>query len=212
MAPGVRRFALTAHIAGSVGWLGAVAAFFILSIAGLTSRNPDTVRSAYVAMNLLGQFIIVPLSFAAVLTGLIQALGTSWGLFRYYWVVMKLALTIVATALLLLHQFTAVASAAQRASATPPGMLPNLGGLGTQLVVDAGLAILVLLVNTTLSVFKPWERTPYGQRSEVLATGGAEIRPPPMPLGLKIILTIVGLIVAAIAVVHLAGGGLHHHG
>ena len=84
MTPGVRNFALTAHVASSVGWLGAVAGFLVLSIAGLTSANPETVRSAYVAMNLLGQFMIVPLSLAALLTGLIQALGTQWGLVRHY--------------------------------------------------------------------------------------------------------------------------------
>ena len=39
MTPRVRKWALTAHIAFSVGWLGAVAGFLVLSIAGLTSRD-----------------------------------------------------------------------------------------------------------------------------------------------------------------------------
>src|SRR5712691_5373000 len=108
MTPALRKLSFTAHVTSSVGWLGAVASFLVLSIAGLTSQDAETVRGAYLAMNLLGQFIIVPLSLAALLTGLVQSLGTHWGLFRHYWVLVKLTLTIGATLLLLLHQFTAV--------------------------------------------------------------------------------------------------------
>jgi hypothetical protein len=164
MTPSLRKLNLTAHVTTSVGWLGAVAGFLVLSIAGLTSRNAEIVRGAYLAMNLIGQFIIVPLSLAALATGLVQALGTEWGLLRHYWILVKFLLTIGATILLLLHQFTAVAEAARRVSWAAPGTLPEVDRLGLQLVSDAGLALLVLLVITTLSVFKPWGRTRYGRR------------------------------------------------
>jgi hypothetical protein len=214
MTPGVRKFALTAHVGSSVGWLGAVAAFLVLSVSGLTSERPETVRSAYVAMNLIGQFMIVPLSLAALLTGLIQALGTQWGLFRHYWVLTKFALTIVATTLLLLHQFTAVAGAARRVSQASVATLPELGGLGTQLVADAALAVLVLLVTTTLSVYKPWGRTAYGRHNDeqAAATASAIAKTrASLPTGLKIFLAVIGAIVATIIIVHLAGGGLGRH-
>ena len=214
MTPGVRNFALTAHVASSVGWLGAVAGFLVLSIAGLTSANPETVRSAYVAMNLLGQFMIVPLSLAALLTGLIQALGTQWGLVRHYWVLTKFALTVAATTLLLMHQFTAVAGAAKRVSMAAAGTLPDAGALGTQLVFDAGAAVLLLLFTTTLSVFKPWGPTRYGQRAidrEAFAVAGSAAPREPLPVGLKIFLAIIGIIVVTIVSVHLAGGGMGHH-
>jgi hypothetical protein len=48
-----------------------VASFLVLSIAGLASQDAETVRAAYVAMNLIGQFMIVPLSLAALLSGLV---------------------------------------------------------------------------------------------------------------------------------------------
>ena len=41
------------------------------------------------------------MAFASLLTGLIQSLGTPWGLFRHYRVVVKLLLTVFATAVLL---------------------------------------------------------------------------------------------------------------
>jgi hypothetical protein len=213
MTAGIRKLALTAHVGSSVGWLGAVAAFLVLSIAGLASADAEMVRAAYLAMNLIGEFMIVPLSLAALLTGLVQSLGTHWGLFKHYWVLTKFALTLVATTLLLLHQFTAVAGAAQRVSVTPARILPQVGGLGTQLVVDAALGLLVLIVTMTLSVYKPWGRTAYGRR---VAEQTAAVPPvidrvlEPMAIGLKVFIGIIGAILATIVVIHLAGGGLSH--
>lgn len=68
-------------VVSSVGLLGAIASFLALAIAGVTSQNAPTVRAAYLAMELTARFVIVPLAFASLLTGLIQSLGTPWGLF-----------------------------------------------------------------------------------------------------------------------------------
>ena len=99
MTASPRKLCLTTHVLSSVGWFGAVAAFLVLSIAGLTSGEAGIVRGAYLSMNLIGEFMIVPLSFAALLTGLVVSLGSHWGLFRHYWVLMKFTLTIGATIL-----------------------------------------------------------------------------------------------------------------
>jgi hypothetical protein len=212
MTPRVRKLALTAHVASSVGWMGAVVAFLALSIAGVTSRDADVVRSVYLAMNLVGESVVVPLGIASLLTGLIQSLGTPWGLFRYYWVTVKFALTIGATSLLLLHQFTAVAGAAKRVSATAAGTLPEVGHLGTQLVGDATLAVVVLLLNTLLSIYKPWGKTSYGRRPEE-STPGTEgnVMQAPRPGRLRNVLLVLALVLGLI-MLHFSCGPGHHHG
>src|SRR5262245_12172986 len=166
MPPRLRKLVLAAHISFSVGWLGAVVSFFSLSIAGLTSADADLVRSAYLSMNLIGSFIIVPLSLAALATGLAQALGSPWGLVRHYWVLVKFTLAVFAGTALLIHQFTAVAEAAKLVSDTAPGTARSaeLGQVGMQLAAASGFAMLVLLTATTLAVYKPWGLTPYGRR------------------------------------------------
>src|SRR5438128_1395775 len=116
MTPVLRKLTVTAHVTFSVGWLGAVAAFLALSIVGLTSRDAEVVRGAYLSMDLISRFVIIPMCFAALATGLLQALGTPWGLFRYYWIVMKFGLAIFATFALLMHQFGVMAVAAKRVS------------------------------------------------------------------------------------------------
>src|SRR5919197_1787040 len=103
MGPRLHKVALTAHVTSSVGWLGSVAGFLVLAITGVTSQDSEMVRAAYLAMELVAWYVIVPLSLASLLTGLVQALGTKWGLFRHYWIVFKLIINLAATLLLLVH-------------------------------------------------------------------------------------------------------------
>lgn len=213
MTPRVRRVALTAHITFSVGWLGAVAGFLVLSIAGLTSRDAEIVRGAYLAMDMVGRFVIVPMSLAALVTGLLQALGTEWGVFRHYWVLVKFIMTVFATFLLLLHQLTAVAGAARRVSASAPGTWPDVGRLGTQLISDAALGLLALLAITTLSVYKPWGLTRYGWRKQLERLPDSRHEAAiGLSFGLKICLTAIGAIVVGFVVIHLTGHGPGSHG
>jgi hypothetical protein len=211
MTPRLRRLVLTAHITFSVGWLGAVAGFLVLAIAGLTSHDAEMVRGAYLAMDLLYRFIIVPVGLTALLIGLVQALGTQWGLFRHYWILVKFLLTVGAGFLMLLHVI-AVLKAANRVSAAAPGTLPSaeLGSLGTQLVADSGLALLVLLATTALSVYKPWGMTRYGRRKQHDETGVRPDRESTTLWGPYVLLGIFGLALLFVGL-HLTGHGLGGH-
>src|SRR5437899_2269732 len=103
MTKGLRKLILTAHVTSSVGWMGAVACFLALAIAGLAGREDHAVRAAYVAMKMTTWAVIVPLCLASLLTGLIESLATPWGLLQHYWVLAKLVLTALATVVLLVH-------------------------------------------------------------------------------------------------------------
>jgi len=208
MTSGLRKFALTAHVTSSVGWLGAVAGFLALAVAGLTSQDAQMVRAAYRAMDLTGWFVIVPLSLASLLTGLVQALGTTWGLFRHYWVLLKFLINILATFLLLLHMRPTTYLAGVAAETTLSSA--DLRGLRIQLVADAGAALLALLVATTLSVYKPRGMTPYGRRKQqeqdVASDRGSSNITPRWVYVLGIIVVVLLFVVR-----HLTHGGLHGH-
>ena len=159
MSPSLRKFALTLHVTSSVGLLGTIAAFLTLSIVGLTSLDDQMLRAAYLAMNVIARFAIVPLAFAALLTGLIQSLGTSWGLFRHYWVLIKLLLTAFATTILLIKM--ALISEAARLALETVLQHGELRAAGLQLMVHAAGGLCVLLLPTVLSIYKPQGRTRY---------------------------------------------------
>ena len=163
LTPRLRKLALTTHVTASVGWLGAVVAFLALSVAGLTSQDPQTVQGAYLVMELTGRVVLVPLSLASLATGLVCSLGSAWGLFRHYWVLFKLVINVVATIVLLLYMQTLAALGEVAAATALSGT--GLGGLrDPSPVLHAVAALLLLLVATTLAIYKPRGMTRYGQR------------------------------------------------
>jgi hypothetical protein len=202
---------LTLHIVTSVGWVGAVAAFLALALAGLTSSNEQLVRASYIAMDLTYRSVVVPLGLASLMTGIVSSLGTEWGLVRHYWVLVKLLITIPAVFLMLVH----VRPVKQMAQAAATDTLSGVGPaeLPIQLVAYAATALLALLVATALSTYKPRGKTPYAtrelhepgmphQRSIAAAGGGPSA-------GFKALVTALAVIILAFATVHLAG--LHQH-
>lgn len=161
MGPGLRKFVLTVHVVVSVGWIGAVMAYTVLDLAVATSQGVDTLRASYVAMELVTMRAIVPLAFASLGTGLVVSLGTKWGLFRHYWVLVSLVLTIIAVIVLVSE--TRVISNYAAVARDPGGSDDEVRSLGNTLVHSIG-GLLVLLVVLVLNMYKPRGLTPYGER------------------------------------------------
>ena len=162
LTPRMRKAALMAHVVSSVGWLGAVGAFLALAVAGTSSGEEQTVRSAYVAMEVVAWFVILPLAFLSFATGIVQALGTQWGILRHYWVVAKLVLTIVATVVLLftMGDISALGDTARdRALAGDADRADQ-----NHLTLHSAGGLAVLLLTSALAVFKPRGLTRRGWR------------------------------------------------
>ena len=163
MGPGFRKLMLAAHIVSSVGWLGAVAAYIPLDVTAAASDDVETLRAVYVGMGLIAQWAIVPLAIAAFATGLVVSLGTPWGLFRHYWVIVSLVLTLIAVVVLLIEMQTIryYADTAANAATSPEGVR----ALGNTLGHSIGGSV-VLLVTLALNVYKPRGMTRYGWRKQ----------------------------------------------
>lgn len=225
MSSSTRKFALTVHVTVSVGVIGAIAAFLALAIVGLTGQDAQTVRGAYPAMDLIARFVIVPLAVAALLSGLIQSLGTSWGLLRHYWILAKLLLTTLAIVVLLAK--LPLVSHAARLSQQAIVPSDELHNAGLQLLVHAIAGLLILLVPTILSIYKPPGMTAYGRRTtteprssmrhlEINTNGSsmASARHGAVTVTLRraYVAGFIFVVTAAhILVLHVMGGGLHHH-
>lgn len=161
LGAGQRKVALAVHLAVSVGWVGAVAAYLALDITTVVRDDPEALRAAYHGMDLIAGSVIVPLAFASLTTGVVVSLGTRWGLFRHYWVVISLVLTMVA-AIVLVAETRTIAHLASVA-ADPTTSLEGLRRLPSTLPHSVG-GLVVLLVVLVLNVFKPQGLTRYGAR------------------------------------------------
>ncbi len=164
MPSGLRKAMLTAHVISSIGWFGAVAAFLALALTGMMSQDPEVVRAAYLVLGVTTWWVIVPLALLGLVTGIISSLFTKWGLFRYYWVLIKLVITVVATFGLLEH--TKAVNLLGGVAARTAMLGSNLAGAQRGMVTDSAAALVVLLVLTVLSMYKPRGLTPYGQRKQ----------------------------------------------
>ena len=163
MAPWTRQVILIVHLVGSLGWMGAVAAFIVLDVATVASDDAPILRAAYIGMDLVATWAIVPLAALASLTGVVLALGTKWGLFRHWWVVVTILLTVAST-LVLLVQLPVIGHRAD-AAADPATTDAELRAHGNLLLHSVG-GMAVLLVITVLNVVKPRGLTRYGWRKQ----------------------------------------------
>jgi hypothetical protein len=165
MSPSLRKFVLIVHISSSVGWIGTVLAYLVLVYIAMNRQNYQTLFSAWMAMDWIGWLAIVPLSLSSFLTGLIISLGTKWGLFRHYWVLISLGLTIFACVILVQHMQTVSFFAGIAAQLDETRVTELSNSLGSELF-HAGLGLLLLIVIQVLNVYKPRGLTPYGWRKQ----------------------------------------------
>lgn len=208
MTPNFNKLLLTSHISFSVGWFGAVAVFLVFAINGVTNTDAQLASSAYFAMELTGWYIIVPFCLASLLTGILQTLATRWGLFKHYWIVVKLILTIAATVLLLLHM-------------KPIGFLAGIAketgfngseeiSLRIQLIADSVAALFLLLATITISVYKPWGKIKTGLENNPQSNNQKNIFAGFKKRKFYFLLGTIILILLIIILKHLKNGGMGH--
>ena len=173
MSPGMRKLALTVHLILSVGWIGAVLAYLALDVFAVTSTDTEIARGSWIAMELTARYVIVPLALASLATGLIMALGTPWGLFGHYWVLISFALTVLATVVLVAHlsDISAMAAGPHSSGGQGHGSSTASGARSDFLHAGGGLVVLVFI--TALNTYKPRGLTPYGWRQHIASRGTA---------------------------------------
>jgi hypothetical protein len=159
-------------------------------------------------MELIGWYVIVPFCLASLVTGLVMSLGTPWGLFRHYWVLVKFLITIISA--LILFGFTQTLGSLGDLAADATLSMNELRNLNQSPVLHSGGGLLAILVATILAVYKPWGMTPYGRRKR----GPAVVRDygsaTSIPWRLKVLLGIIGLVLLFL-VFHLINGGPRGH-
>lgn len=147
-APAWRKPLLTAHVAASVGLIGAALVLVGLGVAGLRGADP---RTAYPAAHLVDAWVVAPLAVIALGTGVAQAVLSGWGLTTYWWVAIKLAITVASAVVVIVVLEPRLAASAEAAMAghtfTTAEFLP--------LAIAPSVAVALLVVNVALGISKP---------------------------------------------------------
>lgn len=152
-----RQAVLVLHIVSAVGWIGVDLALLPLALTGLLSDEGTTVAAAYRAVALLVPWTVPALSVAILGTGVLLGLGTKWGLVRYRWVLVKLAISLALTALVFVALLPGVLALEVPSGATGDEVRAALEDPALFLYppIVSGSALTLAVV---LSVVKPWGR------------------------------------------------------
>jgi hypothetical protein len=156
-----RRLLLALHLGCSIGWIGAVCAYLALAFAVPAAGDPEVVRAAWIGMDLVGWYAVLPLAGGALLTGVVLGVVTKWGLLRHYWVVISLLGTALLTSVLVFHMPDVSAQADIARAANDEHLLTMRSD-----IAHAVTGLVLLLGILVLNIFKPKGLTRYGWRKE----------------------------------------------
>ncbi|MGH3827006.1 MAG: hypothetical protein ACRDQX_07510 [Pseudonocardiaceae bacterium] len=149
----VRAVVLTVHVVMSVGWLGIDGALVALEGTGMATVHPAARAGMATATAVIVCWVLVPVVFLALVSGLVLALSTHWGLARHWWVLVKSGIAAVLVAAGLAFLVPAL-----------PAILAGGGAPATAAtLIGKVVALVLLLAATGLSVIKPWGRTSRGR-------------------------------------------------
>jgi len=151
-----RRVVLISHIASAGAWLGVDVAMAVLIFTAKLTDDLQVRASCLRVLELVTVWPLLTCGLICLASGVLLGLGSKWGLVRYWWVLIKLALNLVLTVLVLVLLQGEVTEQARRAGMVLDGQLVpfDLSKLTFPPIVSPTL----LLVATILSVVKPWGR------------------------------------------------------
>ncbi|WP_022919165.1 hypothetical protein [Ruania albidiflava] len=166
LRPPLRKAVLVAHLLSAGAWVGIDVIVAVLVLVGWFGQG----STAGLAYRALGTFAVVPMLVVALVclaTGLLLGLATRWGLVRYWWVLVKLVLTVVLCVLIVvalqprMPEVVAHGEAVSRSTGT--------GSTGSRaeviwLFFPPAVSLTVLGLATGLAVYKPWGRLPRRNR------------------------------------------------
>lgn len=163
-----RRGLVVVHIGVSVSWLGVSVGLLTLGVTARFSGDPTTAGAAYRAMAVLVNTLIIPVSLIALMSGVALSIGRPWGLTRHYWIVVKLVLTVITTALSIFSLRPLVDEAVAALAAGAP--YPNTETMNS-LTAAPTVSTTIYVFMVVVSVLKPWGRI-RGRRGRVMPGGG----------------------------------------
>lgn len=153
-----KKWLLSLHILFSAIMLGTSVTFLILSITAVSSNDSGLILSCYKAMHVLSTTSVRASFIGTIVTGLLLSVWTHWGLVKYYWIIAKEILSLVALILGPIGMYIWTLQGISLITDGGAGAV-NQGAMvenTISLFIGIGLQVISLVAMFLLSVFKPW--------------------------------------------------------
>jgi hypothetical protein len=151
-----RKGVLVLHIVSAGAWIGIDVVMAVVVFTALLTDDDGLKALCFRALELFAVWPLFTTGLVCLASGVVLGLGTKWGLIRYWWVAVKLALNIVLTALVLVALRPGVVEAAEQGQRFMAGESVSLA-VG-DLIFPPIVSPTALLIAFVLAVFKPWGR------------------------------------------------------
>ena len=152
----MRKGVLVVHIVSAGAWIGIDVVMGVVIFTALLAEDDNTRALCYRALELFAVWPLFTTGQVCLASGIVLSIGTKWGPVRYWWVVIKLALNIVLTTLVLVALRPGVIEAAEQGRRFAAGEPASLA-VG-DLIFPPIVSPTALLIAFVLAVFKPWGR------------------------------------------------------
>lgn len=167
-----RKAFLVLHIVSGAMWFGIDLGLGILVITALVTGDPQTAGTAVQAVELFAIWPMFGASLVCLGAGMVLALGSKYGLLRYWWVATKFGITVLMSTLIVVSLRPGIDEAASVGERLMAGDIT--ASVPSGLLFPVFVAPTLLLTAYLLSVFKPWGRirrarqttVPSAQRSD----------------------------------------------
>lgn len=152
-----KRWLLSAHLFCTVAWLGTALCSLVLNLTALFTQDSHLLRAIYLQASILDVALLRGGALGAILTGLLLSVLTQWGLFRFYWIMLKEIISVLCIAVGVIisswnDEALALAASPGFQSVHSPIYLTDRAwmflGIAFQLVSLSAVVV--------ISVFKPW--------------------------------------------------------
>jgi hypothetical protein len=152
-----KRWLLSAHLLFMAIWLGGVFCSLALNIIALNTADPQLLNATYVFSEILDNFLIRTGAAGSLITGILLAWLTQWGLLTFYWIMTKEVATIIVivTDQIIIrwnHSIIPLTASQNLGAVSNPAYV----SLHTLLFIGILFRLILLLAVVVISIFKPW--------------------------------------------------------
>lgn len=157
LGPTGKQWLKTSHLTLSIIWLGGALSMNLLRLAW----NPTAPGDLYAvdhAILLIDNWVIIPSSLGALLTGLLESWLTTWGFFKFRWVTAKWIVTVgvMLYGIFFISRWGKAIEAISRVEGLAALLNPTYLQYRLIYSISAVVLIVALTALSVISTLKPW--------------------------------------------------------
>ncbi|WP_028782262.1 DUF2269 family protein [Thalassobacillus devorans] len=154
LSKNTKKGVVTVHLLFAAIMFGATITLILLSGGTTATDDTQVVQRNYEVMHLLSTTILRGSTFATIITGILLSLMTTWGLFKFYWIIAKEVLSLILFAVNIWGMSAWTNRALQQANNIQDAIYP--AALQLDIWIGLTIQLVSLILIYVLSVYKPW--------------------------------------------------------